>query len=221
MLTPITSQSELLIRWAEILESENDPDAYTSPANLFHVFIYGSDWDVVRRSFGDQTLREALAYRRNLAAQYSSSQHYLDKIHFIDLFTGTYEITLQRQQLFLAHNLFQVDPFSDEDILKIAMTFSPDLRYIKGFRYKHLLKRLLTQKTEAPVAHQRKGGSTTPVEFNEWMRSGPLRPLVDDIQRPSFMDKTDFEGVVKRSNYFLWNLLTFDIFLKRILDGRV
>ena len=220
MLTPITSQSEMLIRWAEILESKNDPNSYTSPANLFHVFVYGSDWEVVRRSFGDHTLREALAYRRNLAAQYSSSQHYLDKIHFIDLFTGTYEITLQRQQLFLAHHLFQIDPFSDEDILKVAMTFSPDLRYIKGFRYKHLLKRLLAQKTKAPVAHQRKGGSTTPIEFNEWMRSGPLRSLVEDIQRPSFMDKTDFEGVVKRSNYFLWTLLTFDLFLKRVLNTR-
>jgi asparagine synthase (glutamine-hydrolysing) len=221
VLAPLTDRSQTLIKGAEILSSESTPNAYVSPSNSFRMYVFGADWDITRRCFGDQGLREALAYRRNLAAQYSSSRHYLDLVHFIDLFTDTYEITLQRQQLFLAHQLLQVDPFSDEDLLKIALTFHPDMRYIKGFRYKHLVKRLLTQKTNAPVANKRKGGSNTPEELIAWMRSGPLRPLVDDIQRPAFMSQADFESVIQRSSYFLWPLLTFDIFHKRVLENQL
>jgi asparagine synthetase B (glutamine-hydrolysing) len=219
-LAPVTGRSKMLIKGAEIIASECDPDAYASPSNFFHVYVFGSDWEVVRHCFGDRALREAQAYRRNLAAQYSKSHHYLDKVHFIDLLTDTYEITMQRQQLFLAHNLHQVDPFSDEDLLKVALTFHPDMRYIKGLRYKHLLKRLLQQKINAPVARKRKGGSTIPEDLITWMRSGPLNPLVEDIHRPGFMSKADFESVLQNSNYFLWRLLTFDIFHKRVLENR-
>jgi asparagine synthetase B (glutamine-hydrolysing) len=219
-LAPVTGRSQMLIKGANIIASESDPSAFASPSNTFHVYIFDSDWEVIRHCFGDQALREAQAYRRNLAAQYSNSYHYLDKVHFIDLLTDTYEISIQRQQLFLAHQLQQVDPFSDEDILKVALTFHPDMRYIKGFRYKHLLKRLLAQKTNAPVAHKHKGGSTTPEDFITWMRSGPLKPLVEDIHRPDFMSKADFESVLRKSNYFLWHLLTFDIFCKRVLENQ-
>jgi len=219
-LTPITGRSQTLIKGANIIASESDPSAFASPSNTFRVYIFGSDWEVIRHCFGDQALREAQAYRRNLAAQYSNSHHYLDKVHFIDLLTDTYEISMQRRQLFLAHKLQQVDPFSDEDILKVALTFHPDIRYIKGFKYKHLLKGLLALKTNAPVAHQRKGGSATPEDLITWMRSGPLKPMVDDIHRPDFMSKADFESVLHKSNYFLWHLLTFDIFHKRVLENQ-
>jgi asparagine synthase (glutamine-hydrolysing) len=219
-LAPVTGRSQTLIKGAEILASENDPSAFASPSNTFRVYVFGSDWEVIRHCFGDQALREAQAYRRNLAAQYSNSRHYLEKVHFIDLLTDTYEISMQRQQLFLAHHLYQVDPFSDEDFLKVVLIFHPDMRYMKGFRYKHLLKRLLEQKTNAPVARKRKGGSTTPEDLITWMRSGSLKPLVDDILRPNFMSKADFESVILKSNYFLWHLLTFDIFTKRILENQ-
>ena len=220
-LAPVTDRSQTLIKGAEILASESDPSAFASPSNTFRVYVFGSDWEVIRHCFGDQALMEAQAYRRNLAAQYSNSRHYLEKVHFIDLLTDTYEISMQRQQLFLAHHLFQVDPFSDEDFLKVVLTFHPDMRYMKGFKYKHLLKRLLEQKTNAPVARKRKGGSTTPEDLISWMRSGPLKPLVEDIHRPGFMSKADFESVLQNSNYFLWHLLTFDIFTKRVLENQV
>ena len=125
---------------------------------------------------------------------------------------------MKNQQLVHAHRMEQVFPFFDEDLLKVALTFHPDMRYIKGFRYKHLMRRLLEQKTNAPVAHKRKGDSTVNEDLVAWMRSGPLRPLVEDIQRPDFMNKADFEHMIQTPNYFLLGLLTFDIFKKQIID---
>ena len=208
--------SHTFLTGAEILANENDPDALVSPSNS--ISVYCVDWDIARRCFGDQALRETLACRRDLAAQYSLSFHYLDKVYFIDLLTDTYELGVQRQQLFLAHHIEQVNPFFDEDLLMMALTIHPDMRYLKGFRPKHLLKRLLAQKTRAQVAQLRKGPSTVNDDLEEWMRSGPLRPLVNDIQRPDFMSKADFERVIQKRNYFHWTLLTFDLFHKQVLN---
>jgi asparagine synthetase B (glutamine-hydrolysing) len=220
-LSPLTAyHSHMLLRGADILASENDPDAYISPLNSVCVYVLDENWDIIRRCFGDELLRQALAYRRDLAAQYSTSRNYLDQVHFVDLFVGTLEQGAQRRQLFLAHHLDQIDPFCDEDILNLAFTIHPDMRYMKGFRYKHLLKRLLTQKTGSPVAHMRKGGSTVNNDLEAWMRSGPLRPLVEEIQRPSFLSKQDFETIKQRSDYFLWPLLTFDVFCKRVIKNQ-
>jgi hypothetical protein len=101
-------------------------------------------------------------------------------------------------------------------MVKMALTVHPDLRYIKGFRYKHLLRRLLEQKTNAPVARKRKGPSNVNDDLVAWLHTGSLRPLVEDIDRPSFMEKNDFDRLIKKPDYFLWPLLTLDVFQKRI-----
>lgn len=217
LLAPVTARrSHMFLKGADILGSEDNPDAYVSPSNTVLVYVLDENWDLIRRCFGDQALREALAYRRKLATFYSDSRHYLDRVHFIDLFVGTLEQDAQRRQLFLAHHLDQVDPFCDEDLLRVALSFHPDMRYMKGFRYKHLLRRLLAQKTGAPVAHKPKGPSTVNDDLVAWMHTGPLRPLVEDIDRPSFMEKKDFDRLIKKPDYFLWPLLTLDVFQKRI-----
>lgn len=216
-LSPITSHSQTLVKGAEIIASGNNPDALVSRSNS--ILTYEVDWDIVRRSFGDQTIRDTLAYRRNLTAQYTHSCHYLDKVHLLELVTFTYDLAVKNSQLALAHRIQQVFPFHDEDLIKLALTFHPDMRYIKGFRYKHLLRRLLEQKINAPVAHKSKGVSTVNDDLVYWMRSGPLKPLVDHIQRPSFLSKADFERMIQTSNYFLFALLTFDIFKKQVIES--
>ena len=217
VLAPVTAKSQTLLKGAEIIASENDPDAVVSRSNS--ILTYEVDWDIIRRCFGDQALQEALAYRRNLTAQYSHSCHYLDQVHLLELLTFTNDLAVKNQQLAHAHLMEQVFPFFDEDLLKVALTIHPDMRYIKGFRYKHLMRRLLEQKVNAPVAHKRKGDSTVFEDLVAWMRSGPLKPMVDDIQRPDFMTKADFQHMVQTPNYFLFGLLTFDIFKKRVIEN--
>ena len=76
---------------------------------------------------------------------------------------------------------------------------------------------MLEQRINAPVAHKGKGVSTVNDDLVAWMKSGPLKPLVQDIQRPSFLDEADSERMIKTSNYFLLALLTYDIFTKRVI----
>ena len=214
------SLSHMFLKGALLIKNMDNPDAFITSENIFHIYIFDSDWQVMRNCFGDDLLRETLAFRRNQSTMYSSSQHYLDRIHFIELFTETHEIAVQRQQLFLAHKLFQVDPFADEDLIKLMFTVHPGIRYMKGYKNKYLLKQLFAKKVNAKVANQPKGGSTTPEDLVTRMRTGSLRPLIEEIERPAFMSQKDFKGVLQRSNYFLWHLLTYDIFMKGFIGNQ-
>jgi hypothetical protein len=192
----------------------DDPDAYVSPSNTIAVY---TNLETVRRCFGDRALRLALEYRRDLAAQYLNSGHYLEKIYVIDLLTDAYEVDAQRHQLFLAHHRAQLHPFLDEDVLRTGFAFHPDVRYIGGLRNKHLLKAILEQKTDSPAARKPKGFSVFESDWYTWMRSGPLRPLIQDIHLPGFLSRADYEQMAEQPDYFLWELLVFDIFQKRVL----
>jgi len=218
VLVPFTAISQILLKGSEILASKNNPDALVSRENS--ILTYEVDWEIIRRCFGNQAMNEALAYRRNFTSHYTKSSHYLDKVHLLELITFTYDLAVKNQQLAHAYRMEQIFPFFDEDFVNMALTIHPDIRYIKGFRYKHLMRRLLELKVRAPVAKKRKGDSTVFEDLVAWMRSGPLKPLVDDIRRPDFMNKVDFEHMIQTPNYFLFGLLTFDIFQKRIF-GKV
>jgi len=211
--------SHALIRGAEIIANRNNPDSYVNPANSVCVYILDENWDIIRRMFGEQTLKETLAARRNLAGAYSKSKHYLDVVYFIDFVTDLWELAVERNRLFLNFNFEQLSPFFDEDLIKVALTVHPDIRYIKGFKFKHLLKQLLEQKTKNPVVNMRKGPSNVNDDLVAWMHTGSLRPLVEEIDRPSFLTKADFDRMLCKPDYFLWPLLTYDIFQKRVVQN--
>lgn len=216
ILSPVKRFSTMLNKGANILLSEGDGDSYLSPSNS--IAVYG-DIEIVRSCFGDETLIKALRYRRDFASNYLKSNHYLEKVHVIDLMTDTYELGAQRQQIFLAHGAEQLHPFFDDDILRVAFSFPPDNRYIKGFRPKYLLKDLLTQKTNAVISNRPKGFSIFESDLISWMKSGPLRELIENIERPGFLSRVEFDRQLKSPDYFLWILLNFDIFCRRCLSS--
>ena len=209
VLTPFKSISHLLLTGGDILAQAKDPDAFVSPANTIAVYV---DPDILRRCFGDDPLRNALRYRREFAARYLDTDHYLEKAHVIDLVTDTYELGIQRQQLFLHHGLEKIHPFFDDDILRAGFAIPSDARYIKGLRPKYLLKDLLEQKTGSTAARKPKGPSTVPDDLINWMQSGPLRPMVEDIDLPNFMTKVEFDRMLRKPTYFMWELMIYNIF---------
>jgi asparagine synthetase B (glutamine-hydrolysing) len=216
LLRPLATPARLMAKGAAILDSRNDPDAFISPVNTIAVY---SDVDRVRRCFGDQAVREALAYRRALADTYLQSTHYLERVLEIDLLTDAYEVASQRHQLFLAHHREQPHPFLDEDMLRVGFAFPPDVRYIRGFEPKYLLKKVLYDKTGYSAAWRRKGFSVFEADWYDWMRSGPLAPLVQDIRLPGFMQRAEFDALAREPDYFLWGLLLWDLLEKRVLRG--
>ncbi len=219
VMPPSSKQARMLLKGANIIESENDPDSFYSPSNSVMVYISDENLDIIHHWFSEQELREAFADRRNLVSQYTKSQNYLDKVYFIDQFTDLMELGAQNHQLFLAHHLEQVCSFYDEDLLQAALIIHPDIRYIKGFRYKHLLKRILAQKTKISFAYKPKGDSIAHNDLISWMHSGFLQPFVNDISRPEFLSEVDFKRLKQKPDYLLWALLNYDLLKKHVIDN--
>ena len=212
MLLPFSSRGKQLIKGANILAY--DPDFLEAPVNTIAVY---TNLDLVRRAFGDQTLRKALEYRRCWEEKYLNTPDYTEKVHIIDLLSDTYEIEVQSSQLFQANNKEQIYPFMDDDIIRLSLAFPPKIRYIQGFKVtKPVLKGILTQHGLSSLAHRPKGASVFTDDLYSWMQSGPLQELIQSIDLPDFVSRHDFEKLVKRPDHFLWSLLTFDIFKKKI-----
>jgi hypothetical protein len=141
----------------------------------------------------------------------------LEQYHFIDQLTFTYEVAIQEHQIFLACSREQLHPFNDEEMIVASLLIDSDIRYIKNYRPKFLLRKLLFQKTKAPVSQKKKGGSAANEDLIQWMTTGPLRPIVDEIEIPDFASKKEVDQLRTNPDYFLWSLLTFDLFKKRII----
>ena len=192
-----------------------DPHSFYFPPNTIAIY---TDLGILRRCFGDEALKRALWQRRNFVENYTGTRHYLEQVHLVDLLTDTYELGVQRQQIFLGHSKEQLHPFFDDDILRAAFAFPPDTRYIRGTEPKYLLKDLLEAKTRAAVTRQPKGFSVFEMDLLSWMKSGPLRERIEQIELPDFLSHQEFELRLKNPDYFVWVLLNYDLFRRHCLD---
>ena len=211
LFKPNARLSQMALKGGDMLACLKDPDAFFSPTNSVAVYV---DPGLLRRCFGDDALKKALRYRRELSSKYLDTDHYLEKVHFVDLMTDTYEIGLQHHQLLLSGEREQIQPFFDDDILRIGFAIPANRRYIKGLQPKYLLKEMLYRKTGAAVSRKPKGFSIWEADLMTWMASGPLNAAVREIDLPGFISRADFNHLSKTPTYFLWGLLVFDLFKK-------
>ena len=78
LFSPFTRFSNMLNKGRQILLVEGDSDSFLSPSNS--IAVYG-DIEILRRCFGDALLKKVLKYRRDYAADYLDTDHYLEKVH--------------------------------------------------------------------------------------------------------------------------------------------
>jgi asparagine synthetase B (glutamine-hydrolysing) len=207
---------------AGMLSELSDPYSYKIPANTTAVY---TDIDMARRSFGDKALREAFGYRHTMEAQFLNSSHHIEKVHALELVTDAYETAVLVNHLYLAHKREQIYPYLDEGTIRISYAFDPNIRYLKGRQVKPLLKRILEEKSLSRIARNPKGPSVFNDALYAWMKQGPLHDMVHAIERPGFLSQSDFNKLLEvpdwdpldEPNWFLWNLLTFDVFQKHVV----
>jgi asparagine synthetase B (glutamine-hydrolysing) len=216
LLKPFSPRGKTLLKAADMLAQADDPDSFLTPLNTQGTH---KEFDLPRRFFGDEAILKAFRHRRELVAQYHDSNHPIEKIHLITLLTHMYEVLLQSQRLFLALNKEQIFPYTDEDIIRLAFAFPPQVRYAPRFIDRYLFRKILTQKSSSTIAigRKRKGGSSVFADLWTWMQSGRLHEMIREIELPGFLSRKEFEDLVQQPNWFLWSLLTFDLFQKRIL----
>lgn len=224
LINPVAAKKAHGLRHvANMLPELDNPRSYRIPANITAVY---SDIEIARRCFGDRALGEAFEYRQYLEDLYLGSNHPIEKVHMIELLADAYECGVVTNHLYLAHGCQQIYFFLDEDVIRIALAFDPDVRFLNGREVKPLLKGILEQTPFSAIARKPKGTSVFNEDVHKWMRNGPLREMVLSIERPSFLSKSDFEKLLQvpvwspldSPNWFLWNLLIFDIFQKRIVE---
>ena len=199
---------------SSMLSALESPNSFGNPAN--RVAVYTSI-EMARRCFGDTQLLQALEYRRDLAARYLPHAGVMEQAHTIDLLTWDYESAVFGYQLFLAHHKEKLYPFLDESMIRLAYTFAPAVRYIKGTEVKALLKQILVQKSLPAIAANSKRGGTFEKDLFDWMGHGVLRDRVYSIKRPGFVSSKDFQHLLEHPSSFLWLLLIFDIFQEQVI----
>lgn len=219
------SKAHGLRQVANMVPEMKNPYSFKVPANIVAVY---TDIDMARRSFGDEALKQAFKYRHVMEAQFLDSSHHVEKVHAMELVTDAYETAVLVNHLYLAHQREQVYPYLDEETIGISYAFNPNIRYLKGQQVKPLLKKILEEKSLAGLAQKRKGPSVFSHTLHDWMRDGSMREMLLDIERPGFLNQADFNKLLEvptwtaldEPNWFLWNLLTFDIFKKQVVQAR-
>ncbi len=208
---------------ATTISAMKDPKSYQYWPNSICTYV---NLPIAQRSFGDEALQKALAYRVSLEKQYLGSKDLAEQLHTIDMLTEGYEPAMFGTQMFLTKKKEQIYPYLDEDVIRNAYSFSPRVRYLKpGFGFmdqnntKYLLKNALVKKSYGDIALKKKGASAFDKDLFHMMKKGALKDAVDDIERPGFLSQTDLDALRKKPDHFLWNLLTYDIFKKRVLKS--
>jgi asparagine synthetase B (glutamine-hydrolysing) len=194
----------------------DSPDCYLNNGDM------GTNWDIVSNSFPPQVLSDALAVNRNIEKRYLSSEFFVEQLNVIGLLTGSIEHTLLLRQLGLYKGVEFIFPYSDEVIVEAAFSFLPLERYTYQNFPKPILRFALESRAQLEVINQRKGQSSLMREnVFPWMRHGALRDLVRSIERPQFLSTSDFEHSINNPDWFTWNMLTMDLYLKNVLGEKI
>ncbi|MBU0731083.1 MAG: hypothetical protein KKA70_15215 [Proteobacteria bacterium] len=215
LLRPFLSVGQTLVKGANIIKNSDDADYFFAPHNTIAVY---HNLSIARRCFGDDIIKQVFLYRRELEEMYLNSNDYTEKVHTIDLLSDTYEIGVQNSQLFMANDKEQIYPFMDQDIIEASFSINSRGRYINHLQVKPWLKQILNNKGLSQIYKKPKGGSVFTADLYKWMKEGPLKEMVMEIDIPSFLTKKDYDKLVEKPDKFLWALLTFDIFKKKLVD---
>jgi hypothetical protein len=137
----------------------------------------------------------------------------------VALLEGASDAACFNQQLALAFGRQVIYPYLDDLLLWANLRFDPRRRFLKSGRTKPVLKYILETKSASQAARKRKTGGGFRRDLFNWMQGGVLRELVEDMQRPDFLPLADFEKIKRDPDWFTWNALNYDLFLKHVVKA--
>ncbi len=199
------------------------PRKYLTPVNRFGVeYIV----DLHRRMFGDKALLDCLDYRYSLCSRYSPCSTLEETIQDIDLLTGGYESAVHNYALSLAQHKEIINFYLDQEVMRLARSFAPDIRYLDGTQTKPIIKKVLVNNSLGAIVNKKKGASGIgDLDFVNLIKTGALKDLVMAIDRPGFLNKRDFNSLMNNidvnNSGFIWDLLVYDIFQKQFKNRNV
>lgn len=199
---------------ARLLRATSDINSPNHPLNTRACF---TDLAMVRKCFGSEIIKDAYTCRRNLEIKYFDATSIVEKAHVLYLTVMLADEKPLVTQLYRAYNRQVLYPYLDYELMQAIFAFDPRVRFYAHGRTKPIVKRILEARSEYDNVDKRKAHSGFDHDLPMWMKDGVLRDMVRAIERPAFMERTDFERKLEQPDWFTWNMLTFDLFQKHVL----
>ena len=160
--------------------------------------------------FGRRKVTKAMYERRALLKQYQTTGNLKERLHSLYLLTA-HSSRERFYQLASCIGLKLIFPYLDSRIVKAALSMDANCRF--PFKQtKKVLKDALCRYLPRELVYRQKSAWGVPIF--EWLRSGGvLSQLVGKINEYPFL-KGKSSMVKITQGWFLWNLLTFDLWYK-------
>jgi asparagine synthase (glutamine-hydrolysing) len=201
---------ERRLREATALGNLND---LSHPLNRVGSF---TSWPAVLASFGATAVAGIVARQRALLQDHRVVGNLIEQIHACDFLTDSTESAGIWDALTTREGVELVCPFLDSRIIRLALNLDPRIRFPYR-KPKELLKKALARCGLSQLAYRPKLSFGQPIF--EWLaRSGQLRPLVDRISPYNFLDSNAVQVARETPNWFLYNLLCFDLWHKLFIE---
>ena len=189
------------------------------PDYFLNVLDNYTNWPVLEACFSPAEIHQALDYRSQLKVEYLNSDYLTERVQVADLLGGASDIASYSHQLALAFGRQMVYPYLDDRLLKANFCFDPRERFLKDGRTKSVMKYILETKSTSKVTRTPKYGGGFSRDMFDWMRSGVLAEMVAGMDRPDFINPANFERIKRNPDWFTWNMLNFDLFVKHVVKG--
>jgi hypothetical protein len=209
-----TYQAFLLRRVMALLPQINDAYSPEYPGNDYELY---TDFDLVKRCFGQEAIKEVFRSWQETEVDYLSSPSLIERSQLVSYLNTERIGASLGYQTFLAHNIRLIHPYHDERLVRAAFAFHPRIRFYYQGTIKPILKKLVARKSPSgnPVKKPKLGSGFYP-DLQLWMKKGVLRDMLYSIERPGYISQADFDRKLESPDWFTWNMLTLDLFKRRV-----
>ncbi len=216
---PMLRRIPAALSWVEAIEMDADPSSFRDPTSFVSI---AGELEFALPAFGEAAVARAFEERRDLEADQFASLDLFERLQMLDLVTAGYDPTLAVVRLFAARGIDVVQLYLDEAAIAAPFAFAEEVRYMRRHgpwrkRLKPLQQALLVRRGLGALTGRKKGGTNFNPDLWRWLSRGCLRERVEEIERPGWLSAAAFEELKRRPTDFLWNLLVFDTFRRRVV----
>ncbi|MEI8371253.1 MAG: asparagine synthase-related protein [Planctomycetota bacterium] len=192
----------------------NNATDFVHPVNSTAAF---TDWDLVSACFGSHSAVEAFRYRREILSRYRVPEDgmHLQEALAIGYLGEAVNTASYWNQVAANSDVEFIYPFMDSRILRVATNMDLNARFVPG-NPKQVLKKVLARHVPDAFVNRPKRGFGQPI-FQWIAEGGPLRGAINRIGDYEFLDKKTIQRAKAKPNWFLYNLLIYDLWHKAFI----
>ncbi len=195
----------------------HDTTSFLHPINSAAAF---TNWDLVSACFGFRSASKALVYRQGILRRFRVPEDgaHLQRALAIGYLAEAVNTASYWNQLAANSEIEFLCPFLDSRILRAATNIDLNARFVPG-NPKQVLKKSLARHVPEGFVNRPKRGFGQPIF--EWLaEGGMLRGAVEKIGGHEFLDKKTLQRAKARPDWFLYNLLIYDLWHKAFMENR-